>query len=1049
MFGNKVNLNCTETGHYYVPLVSPSVKSEVSTVLFTLSEIASKDLAEKKKICLKLHRQFSHPSYEKMSCLIKDAGIEDQDFLKICREITSSCEICCKYKRTKPRPVVGFSLAKRFNQTVAMDIKEIKGQKVLHLVDHFTRYSVAGMLKSKQADEILNVVLRQWIAYFGPPSNFLVDNGGEFANESFYDMAQNLNIVIRTTPAQSPWSNGLNERHNGILNEMVVKTMEDIGCALGVALPWAISSKNSLHNVNGFSPNHLVFGQNPNMPSVLSDNLPALEGVSSSQLVMNNLNAMHAARSAFVQAESSEKLRRALRHKVRTDNASEFSNGDLVLYKRNESNRWMGPGSVIGTENKQVLVKHGSGYVRVHPCRLQRYHRDPISNYSSENECTHSVGNDTSEMSRIFFKDHSPEEEIDFDEQIESSGAEIAPTVQKNSPSAAVEAQIRNHLVEPSLEPSTNKAKSIEGFVSLPRVGQHIMCKIKSDDSSDWKALEVISRAGKVGGKNKYIMNVEDEDGKKFWLDFKNNITEWKENLENSKSDSESADNSFADCTDLLYMTSEEEVIQAKKAELGSWVENNVFSLVPDTGQHKIKTRWVHTRKQANGKVVVKARLVAKGFQDENSTTVRSDSPTCSKESLRVVLAVIATNGWECNSLDVKTAFLQGKKLEREVFLDPPKKAEVLKGKIWKLNKCVYGLSDASREWYLTVRQELKHLGGRVSKHDQAIFTWHDRSRLSGVIATHVDDFCWAGTKEFQSKVIGSIRKVFRIKSEESQCFKYLGLDIAQLGDSLCVRQDNYVKSIEILPLSSPYREDALMSDADLTLCRSTIGKLNWVATQTRPDISFDVSDITSSLKSRQVSCIQSINKTTRKLKKSASQIVIPNLGNLSETKIVAYCDASFASENGTSSQAGYVIFLVGANHKHVPVAWQSQRVKRVVKSTQAAETLALVDTMEACVFFRSFLLETLQLKDEPHAIPIVCKTDNKGLYESAYSSTQILDKRLRIETAIVREMLEQGIVQKLEWIPTSLQLADGLTKRGVLSSKVLDHFSGSRVALP
>ena len=143
------------------------------------------------------------------------------------------------------------------------------------------------------------------------------------------------------------------------------------------------------------------------------------------------------------------------------------------------------------------------------------------------------------------------------------------------------------------------------------------------------------------------------------------------------------------------------------------------------------------------------------------------------------------------------------------------------------------------------------------------------------------------------------------------------------------------------------------------------------------------------------------------------------------------------------------MIFLVGANHKHVPVAWQSQRVKRVVKSTQAAETLALVDTMEACVFFRSFLLETLQLKDEPHAIPIVCKTDNKGLYESAYSSTQILDKRLRIETAIVREMLEQGIVQKLEWIPTSLQLADGLTKRGVLSSKVLDHFSGSRVALP
>merc|ERR1712237_40846 len=114
-------------------------------------------------------------------------------------------------------------------------------------------------------------------------------------------------------------------------------------------------------------------------------------------------------------------------------------------------------------------------------------------------------------------------------------------------------------------------------------------------------------------------------------------------------------------------------------------------------------------------------------------------------------------------------------------------------------------------------------------------------------------------------------------------------------------------------------------------------------------------------------------------------------------------------------------------------------RVKRVVKSTQAAETLALVDTMEACVYLRKFILEVLQLEDAPLTIPIVCKTDNKGLYESAYTSTQILDKRLRIETAMIREMLDQGLIQKLDWIPTSHQVADGLTKRGVLSSKVLD----------
>ena len=78
-----------------------------------------------------------------------------------------------------------------------------------------------------------------------------------------------------------------------------------------------------------------------------------------------------------------------------------------------------------------------------------------------------------------------------------------------------------------------------------------------------------------------------------------------------------------------------------------------------------------------------------------------------------------------------------------------------------------------------------------------------------------------------------------------------------------------------------------------------------------------------------------------------------------------------------------------------------------------------------------------------------MCKTDNAAEYDSAYSSTQILDKRLRIETAIIREMLEKKIVHKLEWIPTAVQIADCLTKRGVSSSKVLDQICEPRIPLP
>ena len=383
ILGTKIDLYCTNSGHYYVPLVRPLEKVQCSEILFVRS-LKQKSYEEKVQIARKLHRQFSHPSFERLSTLVKRCGQRDKGFIKIIEEVTENCDICNRYKKPKSRPVVGFPLAQEFNEVVAMDIKEIAGKMVLHLVDHATRYSVASLLKCKRSDEIVKVVMQFWVAYFGAPKILLTDNGREFNNEEFREMAQNLNIIVKTTPAQSPWSNGVNERHNAVLGEMVTKVLEENSCSMEVALGWCVSAKNTLHSVHGYSSNQLVFGRNPNVPSVLVDSLPALEAVTSSQVVASHLNALHSARKAFIESESSERLRRALRHQVREFVGGEYQNGDLVYYKRNESNRWMGPGSVIGFEGKQVLVKHGGSYVRVHSYRLQMLNNVP-SNRESRN----------------------------------------------------------------------------------------------------------------------------------------------------------------------------------------------------------------------------------------------------------------------------------------------------------------------------------------------------------------------------------------------------------------------------------------------------------------------------------------------------------------------------------------------------------------------------------------------------------------------------------------------------------------------------------------
>ena len=82
-----------------------------------------------------------------------------------------------------------------------------------------------------------------------------------------------------------------------------------------------------------------------------------MEDITHSQLVLKHLNAMHAARKAFIEAESNEKLRKALKSKARVTTGLIYDLGDLVYYKRKDSDKWKGPGKFIGKENKKILVK--------------------------------------------------------------------------------------------------------------------------------------------------------------------------------------------------------------------------------------------------------------------------------------------------------------------------------------------------------------------------------------------------------------------------------------------------------------------------------------------------------------------------------------------------------------------------------------------------------------------------------------------------------------------------------------------------------------------
>ena len=157
ILNKKVPVKFTTSGHYCIPMGKivddnhdKVLKSESILFCDDVNELSN---VEKEKIAIKLHRQFSNPSSDKLIPLLKDANINDKQLFDMVKNINGNCKVCQKYKKPKPKPIVSFPLAKTFTETVALDLKEWKSNLtvwLLHIIDHLTRFSASCVIKTKR-----------------------------------------------------------------------------------------------------------------------------------------------------------------------------------------------------------------------------------------------------------------------------------------------------------------------------------------------------------------------------------------------------------------------------------------------------------------------------------------------------------------------------------------------------------------------------------------------------------------------------------------------------------------------------------------------------------------------------------------------------------------------------------------------------------------------------------------------------------------------------------------------------------------------------------
>ena len=155
--------------------------------------------------------------------------------------------------------------------------------------------------------------------------------------------------------------------------------------------------------------------------------------------------------------------------------------------------------------------------------------------------------------------------------------------------------------------------------------------------------------------------------------------------------------------------------------------------------------------------------------------------------------------------------------------------------------------------------------------------------------------------------------------------------------------------------------------------------------------------------------------------------------------------DASLCNINdGTGITGGHIVWLVDCHGKCCPLSWHANKIKQVVRSTMAAETLSLQEGLESSFYCRKMLENIIGI---PHkTISIIVYVDNQSVIEAVHSTKLVFDKRLRVDIAAVSESLTRTEGSEIKWCPSNIHLADCMTKRGAAGYNLLNILKDGRL---
>jgi hypothetical protein len=409
---------------------------------------------------------------------------------------------------------------------------------------------------------------------------------------------------------------------------------------------------------------------------------------------------------------------------------------------------------------------------------------------------------------------------------------------------------------------------------------------------------------------------------------------------------------------------------------------------------------WVFRRKRSPDGTIKKwkGRFTIRGdLQDD--TGAETFAPVVAWSSVRFFLILSLTLSWITCSIDFSNAFIQATlpepiwvHLPRGFHSDRPGKTCL------KLEKSVYGISIAPRLWYQHLLAALLKLGLTQSAHDPCLLYKKDL-----MVICYVDDLGLAApTMDIIDLFVASLESLGFELTRESTFGEFLGIKMEhdKTNGTIHMTQRGLINKIintvglsECNPTCTPTTATALGADPDGPSMTeswsypSVVGMLLYLSTNTRPDITFAVSQVARFNSNPKKSHAKAIKMIVRYLKGTKTQgTIVKATGTLD---IAMWADADFAGLHGAEaptdrncarSRTGWIICL-----GNCPLLWKSQLQGPIALSTLEAEYVALSDGLRTVVWLKALVIEVTTALGLPESVTAtihaVAYEDNQGAF--------------------------------------------------------------------